>query len=198
MLLFIPWYYLVLGSFLLLYIFIKVRIVFFIYLILGILYFSLIWGEITIYDLLYPRRDVSMAFAWNVMFMIIDMIFFFFSVAITFAVDAFIKRKTDKKTFFSMVWKRLPSFKTLFSIIWKTAFLLWILLQPYLIWSGYQAYHEAKKLDVKNFSEMGVFDFYSPFVKYIRVDLKNVENKPYTDTFKRWSYRRGKFVYQYQ
>ena len=184
----IPWYYLVLAAFPLLYIFIKVRMVFFIYLILGILFFSVMWGEIMIYDLLYPRRDRGMEFSWNLMFMMMDMILFFVSVGITFVVDIFVKRKTDEKTLFSTVWKRVPSFKKLFSIVWKSVFIVWIFIQPYLVWSGYQAYHEAKKLDVLNFSRMGVFDFYSPFIKYIRIDLKNVEDKPYTSTFKRWSY----------
>ena len=96
------------------------------------------------------------------------------------------------------ILKKIPSFKTLFSLVWKSTFIIWICIQPYLMWSGYQAYEEAKKLDVLGFSRMSVFDFYSPFIKYIKINLKNVENKPDTDTFKRWSYRRGKFVYQYE
>ena len=198
MLYMIPWYYIILLAAVSLYVFIKFRVVFFTYLILGTLYFSLIWGEIIIYSLLYPRADMGMAFAWNLMFMITDMVYFILSIVITFIVDIYVKRKTDKKTLFSTVRQKLPSFKTIFSIVWKLTFISWLLLQPYLIWSGYQAYNEAKRLDVVNFSKMGVFDFYSPFVKYIRVDLKNVEDKPYTSTFKRWSYRRGRFVYQYQ
>ena len=190
-----PWYYIILLAAISLYVFIKFRVVFFIYLILGTLCFSLILGLIIIESLLYPQVDRGgMVLGLYLMLMITYMV----SIVITFIVDIYVKRKTDKKTLFSTVRKKLPSFKTIFSIVWKLTFISWLLLQPYLIWSGYQAYNEAKRLDVANFSKMGVFDFYSPFVKYIRVDLKNVEDKPYTDTFKRWSYKRGRFVYQYQ
>ena len=190
-----PWYYTILLAAISLYVFIKFRVVFFIYLILGTLCFSLILGLIIIDSLLYTRVDRGgMVLGLYLMLMITYMV----SIVITFIVDIYVKRKTDKKTLFSTVRKKLPSFKKIFSIVWKLTFISWLLLQPYLIWSGYQAYNEAKRLDVANFSKMGVFDFYSPFVKYIRVDLKNVEDKPYTSTFKRWSYRRGRFVYQYQ
>jgi hypothetical protein len=176
----------------------KFRVVFFTYLILGTLYFSFVWGYIIIDDLLHPRIDRGMAFAWNLLFLMLDTVYFVSSVVITFMVDAFMKRKTDEITLFSSVRKKLPSFKTIFSITWKVILIGWILFQPYLIWSGYKAYNEAKRLDVKNFSRMGIFHFYSPFIKHIRVDLKNVEDKPYTDTYKRWSYRRGRFVYEYR
>ena len=126
-----PLYYIILLAAISLYVFIKFRVVFFTYLILGTLYFSLIWGEIIIYSLLYPRADMGMAFAWNLMFMITDMVYFILSIVITFIVDIYVKRKTDKKTLFSTVRKKLPSFKTIFLIVWQLTliFLLMKLLK---------------------------------------------------------------------
>jgi len=193
----IPWYILVPVVPIAIYLFMRFRVLFFIFFILGMLYFTLIWGNIFIYDFLHPRKDMGMGFAWGIFFLMMDTVYFLGMVVLTLVVDAWMKQKTDKQTLFNTIWERI-SFKKIFSIIWKLLLIGWILVQPYLIWSGYQAYQEAKRLDVENFQRLGIFDFYSPFVKHIRVYLKDTDDKPYTDTYKRWSYRRGKFVYEYQ
>ena len=193
----IPWYILCMLIPVTLYLFIRFKILFFLFLILGTVYFMLIWGNIFIYDFLHPRKDMGMGFVWGVFFLMMDTICFFGMVVITLFIDGWIKRKTEKQTLFYLIWQSIP-FKKIFSIGWKLVLTGWILLQPYLIWSGYQAYQEAKRLEVKNFQQLGIFDFYTPFVKHIRVYLKDTEGKPYTDTYKRWSYRRGRFVYEYQ
>ena len=131
MLYIIPWYYIILLAAISLYMFIKFRVVFFTYLILGALHFSLILGVMIIYSLLYPRVDMGMAFAFKMMLMITDIVYFILSIVITFIVDIYVKRKTDKKTLFSTVRKKLPSFKTIFLIVWQLTliFLLMKLLK---------------------------------------------------------------------